>query len=670
MVKAKKISLRMPPWFLEPTSRSTYTYKAYATTSEGTSYSAAGSFTTQIELKYLAGANGTLTGNTQQGVDQGGNGTAVTAVPDANYHFVNWSDSSTDISRTDTGVTDDLSVTANFAIDTYTLTYAAGANGSLTGTTPQTADHGADSTSITAVPATNYHFVNWSDGSSASPRIDSNVTADQSVTANFASSSYSVLYTDGTEIPVSANGFNATGATVDFTLNYAPIPGTRLMLVNNTASVPNYIQGTFDNLANGAAVDLTFDGTIYHFSAWYYGGDGNDLVLLWRDTGLAAWGNNQVVPSAVPQTGALAGKTIVAIIASSYHSVALCSDGTLAAWGINYEGQLGDGSTTESNIPVAVDQSGVLDGKTVVTLTGGAAYSIALCSDGTLAAWGANGDGRLGDGSTTDRSVPVDVTQSGALAGKTVVTIASGSSHSLALCSDGTVVAWGYNGFGALGDGSTAASSVPVDVTQSGVLAGKTVVAIAAGDSHSLALCSDGTLAAWGRNGFGALGDGSGDDSSIPVAVTTAGTPLAGKSVAALAAGGNHSLALCTDGTLAAWGNNNDGQIGDGSGTRRYVPVAVTQSGVLDGKTVVAFAGGTNHSLALCSDGTLAAWARTATVSSATDPPHRAMSPWPWTRAGCSTAIPPSPSPRVLLAAWHSMPPRPASQWNSPSAST
>ncbi len=555
-------------------------------------------------LSYTSDANGSLTGSTSQTIDHGADGTTVTAVPDANHYFVNWSDASTANPRTETDVTAELNVTANFAINTYTLTYTAGANGTLTGTTPQTIDHGSDGTTVTAVPDSGFHFVDWSDSSTANPRTDTNVQADLNVTANFDFDA--VNYTTGTEVPLSVNAFIATGSTVAFTLNFAPTPGTQLMVVEQTG--PSFIEGNFDDLVNGAAVDLTFGGTIYHFSAWYYGGDGNDLVLLWRDTGLAGWGNNQVVPSAVPQTGALAGKTIVALTAGAYHSVALCSDGTLAAWGTNHDGQLGDGSTTGSNVPVAVDQSGVLLGKTVVALSGGAFYNVALCSDGTLAAWGYNGDGRLGDGSITLTTVPVAVTHSGVLFGKTVVTIATGDSHSLALCADGTVVAWGYNGFGALGDGSTAASSVPVDVTQSGVLAGKTVVAIAAGNSHSLALCSDGTLAAWGRNGFGALGDGSSTDSSIPVAVTTAGTPLAGKSVVALAAGGNHSLALCSDGTLAAWGNNNDGQIGDGSGTRRYVPVAVTQSGVLFGKTVVAFAGGDSHSLALCSDGTLAAW--------------------------------------------------------------
>ena len=115
----------------------------------------------------------------------------------------------------------------------------------------------------------------------------------------------------------------------------------------------------------------------------------------------------------------------------------------------------------------------------------------------------------MGNGSITTSKVPVLVDSSGVLAGKTVIAIAAGYYHSLALCADGTLVAWGYNGYGQLGNNSTTNSSVPVVVDRAGVLAGKTVTAIAAGASHSLALCADGTLAAWGCNDDGQLGNNS-----------------------------------------------------------------------------------------------------------------------------------------------------------------
>ncbi len=261
------------------------------------------------------------------------------------------------------------------------------------------------------------------------------------------------IYTTGNEVPRTANGYNAAGNTVNFTLNYAPAAGTQLMVVKNTGT--GFISGTFSNLAQGQAVVLSYNGVTYNFVANYYGGTGNDLVLVWKGTRAFAWGDNSA-------------------------------------------GQLGNNSTTTSRVPVAMDQTGVLAGKTVVTVAAGFWHSLALCSDGTVAAWGWNDYGQLGNNSTTDSPVPVAVTNSGVLAGKTVVAVAAGDRHSLALCSDGTVAAWGSNSDGRLGNNSGADSLVPVAVDRSGVLAGKTVVAIAAGYLHSVALCSDGTVAAWG----------------------------------------------------------------------------------------------------------------------------------------------------------------------------
>src|SRR4029077_5053149 len=124
-------------------------------------------------------------------------GTAVTAVPNACYHFVNWSDGSTDNPRTDTNVMTDINVTANFAINTYTLTYPSGPHGSISGASPQTVNCATDGSPVTAVPDTGYHFVNWSDGSTQNPRTDTNVTMDISVTANFAINTYTLTYTAG-----------------------------------------------------------------------------------------------------------------------------------------------------------------------------------------------------------------------------------------------------------------------------------------------------------------------------------------------------------------------------------------------------------------------------------------------------------------------------------------
>lgn len=419
-------------------------------------------------------------------------------------------------------------------------------------------------------------------------------------------------------IPAEAPSYNASGNDVHFTLGFAPTTGTNLTVINNTGL--SFIAGTFANLAHRQQVSLTYNGVTYRFVANYFGSTGNDLVLQWAYQDLLAWGDNSKgalgnnsttgssVPVAVAQSGALFGKTILAVAGSS-HSLALCSDGTLAAWGDNHSGQLGNGNTADSSVPVTVTQSGVLAGKTVVAIAAGAGHSLALCSDGTLAAWGGNSSGQLGNNSKTGSSVPVAVYQSGAIAGKSVVAISASGNHSLVLCSDGTLAAWGENSAGQLGNGNITQSSIPTVVSQSGVLAGKTPVAIAAGHDFCIVLCSDSTLAAWGNNSSGQLGDNSTTSRNVPGVVTGSGI-LSGKTVVSIAAGFAHSLVRCLDGTLAAWGQSNHGQIGNGSTLGSSVPVAVNQSGMMAAKTAVAISAGGYHSFTRCSDGTLFAWGR------------------------------------------------------------
>ncbi|MES2597259.1 MAG: choice-of-anchor D domain-containing protein [Verrucomicrobiota bacterium] len=448
-----------------------------------------------------------------------------------------------------------------------------------------------------------------------------------------------VTFNAATEVPVAAASYTA-GGQLNFTLGFAPAPGTNLTVVKNTGL--RFITGQFSNLPNGATVNLTHNGITYPFVTWYYGGEGNnDLVLLWPYTGLAGWGNNgrgqlgdksnldRQLPVSVDQTGVLLDKTIVQVASGADHSIALCSDGTLAAWGGNAYGQLGNNSTTGSLVPVQVNATtgtSALAGKTVVAIAAGYAHSLALCSDGAVVTWSDNLSGQLGDNSTTSRFVPVAVNRGpnngfNPLSGKTVVVIAAGAFHSLALCSDGTLAAWGRSVSGEVGDGRQINRTTPVQVNMKdgeSALAGKTVTAIAAGIYHNLALCSDGTLAAWGSDTFEQLGNNNVSVwSNTPINVNRTGqSALAGRTVVAIAAGNSHSLALCSDGTLAAWGSDYYGELGDND-PRKFghtpTPKAVNATAgisALAGKAVVAIAAGYSHNLALCSDGTAAAWGR------------------------------------------------------------
>ncbi len=428
----------------------------------------------------------------------------------------------------------------------------------------------------------------------------------------------SYTFTSPNASAIEAAAFDATGLTLDLSLGFAPDTGAELLVVNQTGQ--DSIKGGFANLEQGQMLDLTHNGISYPLEVNYFGGDGNDLVLDWANTRLLAWGDSSngqlgidttqdsLSAVAVPDTGVLAGKRIVAVAAGGRHSLALCSDGTLAAWGDNGEGQLGNNSTIDSARPVLVDTSGALAGKRVVAIAAGNSHNLVLCSDGSVVAWGLNSSSQLGLGHSNYWSlVPAAVVQTGVLSGRKVISIAVGASHSLALCSDGTLAAWGNNLNGRLGDGTDNSRNSPVAVIQNGVLAGKTVVGIAGGSRHSLALCSDGTLAAWGGNGFGQLGIGSTTDSLQPVLVNNSGI-LAGKTITRLAAGSNASYALCSDGTLASWGQNNSGQLGNGSSTQSTVPVAVTKTAALTGRTIAMIGGRISHAYAFCSDGKVALW--------------------------------------------------------------
>jgi alpha-tubulin suppressor-like RCC1 family protein len=186
----------------------------------------------------------------------------------------------------------------------------------------------------------------------------------------------------------------------------------------------------------------------------------------------------------------------------------------------------------------------------VVAIAAGANHSLALRSDGSVWAWGDNPWGQLGDGSTTDRFTPVQVIAPS----WGIKAVTSSDHHCLAVRSDGSVWAWGRNDSGQLGDGTRTTRLSPVAVSG---LTG--VTALAAGEDHSLALRQDGTVSAWGSNGSGQLGDGTFASHLLPSPVTLPG------GVARVAAAGAHSLVIRgAEGRVSAWGNNFYGQLGNG----------------------------------------------------------------------------------------------------------
>jgi len=297
------------------------------------------------------------------------------------------------------------------------------------------------------------------------------------------------------------------------------------------------------------------------------------------------------VPVPVDASGLLAGKTLTQISAGGNHTCALDSAGHAYCWGDGAYGELGDGTAASSDVPVAVDASGVLAGKTLTQISGGTYDTCALDSAGHAYCWGRNNAGGLGDGTFTDSDVPVAVDASGVLAGRTLIQISAGGYHTCALDTAGHGYCWGNGSNGELGDGTAISSDVPVAVDASGVLAGKTLTQISGGFSHTCALDSAGHVYCWGQNYLGGLGDATFTDSDVPVAVDTSGV-LAGKTLTQVTTGYLATCALDSASRAYCWGNNNTGELGDHTTTSSDVPVAVYASGVLAGKTLTRVSAG------------------------------------------------------------------------------
>lgn len=279
---------------------------------------------------------------------------------------------------------------------------------------------------------------------------------------------------------------------------------------------------------------------------------------------------------------------VVNISAGIDHTCAVLNSGALKCWGSNSFGQLGDGTTIDR--PTPVDVSGLSSGVMDVSL--GSTHTCALKSSGAVRCWGNNTLGQLGNGTTTNSSTPVSLPD----LSSGVKAISSGDEHACAITSGGAAKCWGSNAFGQLGNGTTTDSLSPVSVTS----LSSGVVSISAGNAHSCAVTSTPAVKCWGKNNSGQLGDGTSIDRPTPVAPSgfTDGA-------AALAAGQDFTCALKSIGNVKCFGLNDAGQLGDGTTTNRLIRATVTG---LTSSALSISTGGGGHTCALTSIGTAMCW--------------------------------------------------------------
>jgi alpha-tubulin suppressor-like RCC1 family protein len=286
-------------------------------------------------------------------------------------------------------------------------------------------------------------------------------------------------------------------------------------------------------------------------------------------------------------------------VAAANASCALTSRGGVQCWGIDGDGQLGDGialvdgGMTQRDLPVAVQGL-----SSVGAISAGMDHACALTTAGGVVCWGSNNKGELGNDTTIDSSVPVPV--AGLASG--VAAIAAGGIHTCALTTGGAVVCWGRNDNGELGTGDTNERHIPTGV----VGLGSGVSAIAAGGFHTCALTTGGGVRCWGANyddqlgNGGSLADGGGIDSNVPVPVSTLST-----GVTAIAAGGYHTCALLSGGQAQCWGWNKNGQLGNDTTTDSSVPVSVVFTAPT---SVQSLAAGLYHTCAVTTAGGAQCW--------------------------------------------------------------
>lgn len=335
---------------------------------------------------------------------------------------------------------------------------------------------------------------------------------------------------------------SAGGVAFQVTADYKTKSGlqTYTIVVNDVT-----LQATQISVGTYSACAVTTAGGVKCWGKNDYGQLG-DKTLTWRY-------------SPVDVSGLSSG--VISVAVGTYHACAILTGGGVKCWGYNSDGELGDGSITNRTEPVAV--SGLSSGVTALTL--GVFHSCAL-SGGQVLCWGRNNYGQLGDGTTQTRATPTLVSS----LGTGVSNVDAGDFHTCATTSGGGAKCWGYNTTYALGDGSSTNRNAPVDV--SGLTSG--VASVSGGSEHSCAVLNGGGVKCWGGNSYGKLGDGTTTNRMSPINVVGL---LSGASK--VRAGNQHTCAVTTGGGVLCWGYNGNGQLGDASATNRSTPVSVVGMG-------------------------------------------------------------------------------------------
>jgi uncharacterized repeat protein (TIGR02543 family) len=307
-----------------------------------------------------------------------------------------------------------------------------------------------------------------------------------------------------------------------------------------------------------------------------------------------------------------ANEEISQISLGEEHSAVLTSQGRILIWGGNSYGEIGDGTTIDKSTPIDItDAFNLHANEKIISISLGWWFSSALTSEGRVFTWGANFAGQIGDGTTISQSVPVDITTRFNLEqDETIVSIDVGYAHCIALSSNGRVFTWGYNDFGQLGDNTVVDKHYPMDITSRFSLnIDEKISIISAGLDHNLVITSDNRIFGWGNNMNGALADGTAISKYTPTDLTMYFSFNEGESINEVNSDERYSSLITSNHRVFVWGVNDYGQLGDGTNEFRYSPVEITsQFNLQPGEVIVQMVAGKRISIAMTSEKRVFMW--------------------------------------------------------------
>ncbi|MDA8680859.1 hypothetical protein N9M45_04645, partial [Euryarchaeota archaeon] len=282
------------------------------------------------------------------------------------------------------------------------------------------------------------------------------------------------------------------------------------------------------------------------------------------------------------------------ISSGAYHTCTILDNGSVSCWGQGTSGELGNGATSNVNIPTLTSTLGI--GRTAVAISSGQAHTCAILDNGEVSCWGDGYYGQLGNGGTSDKTTPTLTSSLGI--GRTAVAISAGAQNTCVILDNGAVSCWG-NGYYA-GNGGTSQQNSPALTSSLGT--GRTAVAISSGNEHTCVILDNGSVSCWGSGTWGQIGDGASTSRGTPTLTSSLGT---NRTAVAISSGTSYTCVTLDNGSASCWGSGTNGQLGNG-GTSSNTPVLASSFGV--GRTAQAIASSADHTCAILDNGSVSCW--------------------------------------------------------------